>query len=47
MRRLYVGTNDPRWNDAVTCDDADQASAAVLAALFKKGRTAKIKRVRR
>jgi len=30
MRRLHVGTSDLDASDAVTCDDADQASAAAL-----------------
>jgi hypothetical protein len=31
------GERSPDTSDAVTCDDVEQASAAVLAALFKKG----------
>jgi len=30
MRRLHVGTNDPRSSKAVTGRDVNQASAAVL-----------------
>ena len=30
MRRLHVGTNDPRSSNAVTARDVNQASAAVL-----------------